>query len=75
MKQNRDGPDIRFFMGRGSPRYDSKLMMHQARGNPGLFRHARDNPTCISLIYKQLIHFVKLKQERYGQCSMRQLGN
>jgi hypothetical protein len=66
MKNNRDGPDIGFFMGRGSPRGDPKLMIHQARGDPGLFRHARDNPTCISLIYNLLIHFEKLKWERYG---------
>ena len=66
MKNNRDGPDIGFFMGRGSPGGDPKLMMHKARGDPGLFRHARDNPTCIALKYNVLIHFEKLKWERYG---------
>ncbi len=66
MKNNRDGPDIRFFMGRGSPRGDPKLKMHRARGDPGLFRHARDNPTCIVLIYNLLIRFRKLKWESYG---------
>ena len=66
MKNNRDGPDIRFFMGRGSPGGDPKLTMHRARGDPGLYRQARDNLNCIVLIYSTLIHFEKLKWERYG---------
>jgi len=66
MINNRDGPHIRFFMGRGSPRGDPNLTMHKARGDPGMYRHARDNPTCIVLKYKMLVQFKKLKGERYG---------
>jgi len=70
MKNNRDGPHVRFFMGRGSPRGDPNLMMHKPRGDPGMYRHARDNPTCIVLIYNMLVQFKKLKRERYGRLSM-----
>ena len=66
MENNRDGPDIRFFRGRGSPGGNPQWMMYNARGDPGMYRHARDNPTCIVLKYKMLVQFKKLKGERYG---------
>ena len=65
MKNNREGSDIRFFMGRGSPRGDPNLLMRKARGDPGIYRPARENLTCIILKYNIIVQFKKLKGERY----------
>jgi hypothetical protein len=40
--------------------------MHKARGDPGIYRHARDNPTCKKLLIKLLIDTKELKGEWYG---------
>lgn len=66
MKNNRDGPGIRFFMGRGNPGRNTQLMRHKPRGDPGLYRHTRDNPVFIALIYCALIQFKQLKRENYA---------
>jgi len=57
MENNRDGPDIRFFRGRGSPGGNPQWMMYNARGDPGMYRHARDNPTCNMQYIYMLVQF------------------
>ena len=59
MTKNRAGP------WRGHARGDPCLM-HKPRGDPGMYRHARDNPTRILLFFNSLIGFKKLKQESYA---------
>ena len=54
MIKNRDDPL------RGQPRDDPYLSI-KTRGDPGMFRHARDNSTCNVFICSKLIQFKKLK--------------
>ena len=63
MIKNRAGPC------RGHAR-DGPYLLIKVRGDPGMFRHARDNPVCKVQIYSMLIGLQKLKGERYGQLSM-----
>ena len=44
MVKNRGGPPL------GKARGDPPLLFN-ACGDPGMFRHARDNPVCIKLIF------------------------
>ncbi|MEI7526928.1 MAG: hypothetical protein WCJ95_21450 [Mariniphaga sp.] len=50
MIKNRAGP------WRGHARGDPRLM-HKPRGDPGMYRHARDNPTCNLLYFYVLVNF------------------